>query len=800
MEEDGAYPSEPPPPNADPSYKKQRVIIAAVKQSGRVFLHKARENDDRTFQIGKTWPLEELTVIESFSGKIQRSPQDQTRARLGGDIGFVITIAKPYFWKAKTAKEKAFFIGSIVKIYRKYTNGRLPKLVGFDAEEEHQILALSEGPPQQQRPPPPAQTGPPPQPPGPNLAPGPPPPMPYAQRPPGSDSSLPSQASGPRRHRPSDANGDTKGRSPSAASSGRQRPPSPNALRDEVPPLQPHQYGGPPPGATPSSRSATPKLRNVPSHESYAKSRSSQEQLRSKTPEAPFRMGHQQSRSNFSSPAPPEDRFDYRVPSSRYGSQAPQLPQEDIPRSPGLLASPQDSFPVTNSISSTTADRWRPPGVPHRERTHTPNESLASNLSGPSHPSFMSDRATGNALHPTIPERRRPTLGENSFGGPRDTPNAIEEESMPKPLLPKKSAAQEPSARPKLEETPSQIDARIPGGFRTPSPAPTPPPPLKTDLSPPKTTNVLPTANDQGRKSEESKPARGPSPPLVRTPTPPQPAAAARTATPEPSDVKDPPGSPTVGKPALGDLMGKKLLGGKTMNNNWKKATQAASFASAFKPRAGGAGARLLANKNQQAGDEPDGTNAVVPAPGLKPAVEDNVVEPPSEPQKEEKPGVQVIGASPTTDDPMARSQNNFLSKDPGSPVLTQKAQPQLAYQYNNALNALGIDHAVLGGQGQEFEATLTEFGWSSNILQNKTIDTMEMDLRKEIARLEAGPWLGQETEDGGHKDAGVEGFEKVLDKAIAECDEMERLLSLYGVELAVSPRLLHYKLTTMLT
>lgn len=45
-----------------------------------------------------------------------------------------ITIQKPYFWKAVSSKEKDFFIGSLIKIHRKYA-GRDPDLMGFTADE-----------------------------------------------------------------------------------------------------------------------------------------------------------------------------------------------------------------------------------------------------------------------------------------------------------------------------------------------------------------------------------------------------------------------------------------------------------------------------------------------------------------------------------------------------------------------------------------------------------------------------------------------------------------------------------------
>jgi hypothetical protein len=115
--EDGHYPSSRPPPNASESSRKSRVIIVAVRKSGRVRVHKSRENPNGTFQIGKTWNLDDLT-------KIENDTVDST--------GFIVHMGKPYYWTTGTSKEKTVFIGSLIKIYKKYTGGKVPELVGLD--------------------------------------------------------------------------------------------------------------------------------------------------------------------------------------------------------------------------------------------------------------------------------------------------------------------------------------------------------------------------------------------------------------------------------------------------------------------------------------------------------------------------------------------------------------------------------------------------------------------------------------------------------------------------------------------
>ena len=66
IQEDSAHPSSPPPPDSPPENRKPRLIIIAVRSTGRVRMHKARENNNGSFSIGKTWNLEELSAIESL--------------------------------------------------------------------------------------------------------------------------------------------------------------------------------------------------------------------------------------------------------------------------------------------------------------------------------------------------------------------------------------------------------------------------------------------------------------------------------------------------------------------------------------------------------------------------------------------------------------------------------------------------------------------------------------------------------------------------------------------------------------
>lgn len=120
-------------------------------------MHKARENNDGSFSIGKTWMLDDLSGIQSYSAFVPKTPVEQQQKEWASNVGFVVTVGKPYYWHARSPKEKEFFIGSLVKIYKKYTGGKAPELVGFD--ERERALLVGTGPSAPSAPAPPASQG-----------------------------------------------------------------------------------------------------------------------------------------------------------------------------------------------------------------------------------------------------------------------------------------------------------------------------------------------------------------------------------------------------------------------------------------------------------------------------------------------------------------------------------------------------------------------------------------------------------------------------------------------------------------
>ncbi|KAH3669539.1 hypothetical protein WICMUC_004961 [Wickerhamomyces mucosus] len=115
--EDSAFPSSRPSANSNSSSKKQRILALAVKKDGSVNLHKGRENANGSFQIGRTWSLNELQSITKDSEL---------------ETGFTCNLGKDYYWETNSSKERQVFISSLVRTYRKFKNGLVPILNNWD--------------------------------------------------------------------------------------------------------------------------------------------------------------------------------------------------------------------------------------------------------------------------------------------------------------------------------------------------------------------------------------------------------------------------------------------------------------------------------------------------------------------------------------------------------------------------------------------------------------------------------------------------------------------------------------------
>ncbi len=120
--EDAHYPNRRPPEDSPITNKKYRFLILTVKISGRMRLHKARENPDGLIQIGRTWDFDELSVVE-----------------IDSDIptGFAFSMGKHYYWETHSPKERRVWLTTVLDHYIRYTNGGIPQLIHCNIEYFH---------------------------------------------------------------------------------------------------------------------------------------------------------------------------------------------------------------------------------------------------------------------------------------------------------------------------------------------------------------------------------------------------------------------------------------------------------------------------------------------------------------------------------------------------------------------------------------------------------------------------------------------------------------------------------------
>lgn len=683
------HPTSPPPTQTrTPQTEKPRVIIVAVRKSGRVRVHKTKENVNGTFSIGKTWNLDDLSAIESYTGP-NVSPDFRAWA---GDSGFVVTLGKPYYWEAQTDREKKFFIASLIKIYGKYTGGRVPALSNFDQRELDQVLggATRRTPSAQPTPtlvaPSPGQ---PPASPAVRSAPPPSPRRPPLPDPPASAQVL-SSASG---FDGGNASGREYSRTPS-------RSPMPNGNSSPAsltPSFDSNRNVRTPQDAPfkpdPAVRQEPPLRQrlasNNKSQDSVSAYRSGDEGLRPRS----------RGRPNGINPGI---------------ANAPEPPPSGL--APAFVPTPSPS-------TEQPPERKRPPMDPSRPTGALPDESLV--------PAPLSNMAA-----------RR----DQSRGPPQDR-TAPSSPVAPPPRSIDRMSPRKPSLRSQLfEASPPMAE---------PAAAPTEPPPrLDTVVPPPVAANVTETDN--------------PTVPV---------SAPATAETPEESPI-----SPDEdNRPGLGPMIRAKK--GKPKNDLAAALWKTAAAAKAFKPRAGGAGEKLLKAAQTTQANGPDGITAVVPAP-RRPEPEKK---PESRPQTPEVPELRVSNPDGKAD---VTPQASIEAKKPSTNPQPKDAEPQDARKRSMVvgndmkyLSTLGVDPSLLDTKTAQFTEWLDFFSWvPGDKMRSLSFDDMKAELDRELNKAQAGGWLARFEEE----DERVDGIKKGIDTAMEECEELDNLLTLYGVELSV--------------
>ncbi|KAK7518830.1 exocyst complex component Sec3-domain-containing protein [Phyllosticta citriasiana] len=819
--EDAAYPQSPPPPTSNPNNKKPRVIIVAVRSSGRVRMHKARENSNGTFSIGKTWNMEDLTAIESFVNATPKNPEEAQRKDWAGPTGFIVTLAKPYYWQANSPKEKDFFINSLVKIYGKYTSGKVPRMLGFSQREMDMMArppAKPAAPSSQSVPPAPIPKT---------------PSSPSSRPPPSRSADSPGQAVAAP---PRDRSRDSPRRRPVAAgresSEARRRDPSQDSAEPGLPPpLQPRSRPGasderassqsrPPPSRGGETAPGVPpswearQLRSQPSGERVAmrgpsgdqmRPRPSQEQFRPSPGPPPSlsssaRLTPQSSQSEFSqmqsSPDPPQTRAQISIP-------------VQSPARRGFTKSPLDPY----SKSTTPID---PPLKSPAKKSLDNNPGAYSSPAEAAVPSPSKLGLNGNRRDPT-PQGLRPDTSQSNLSKKDEAvdepPKAAPSERKRPPILPAVSTgstADAPPKSPRFGDVPPPLKSpRAP-----PSPIVKPSPVLAPqampgsfidtekstpDLMSKKSIPEMPPAKIELEepKAEETSPQQEFSPEATQSESSPD--------SPQPQSRKS--DESEEANSAAGNVLMKKKLASAGSDGKPKMADvlrRAANAYGAFKPRAGGAAEKFKAALADAPSEQkPDGITGVFNAPSLnrtgtddsmraetpksgEPETKDDVKSPDHDvpsPSPAQIPELQI--SAPNT---AAKAYQESDSRRASSPDTKRGKSPEdlrrarrRSNQQAKYLTSLGVDVGILDTRGLEVESILSDFGWGSTGLQPKKLEAFEAELKREIARVEAGAWLSNQDTDYDK----VEVVATMMDRVIAECDELEGLLTLYNVELS---------------
>ena len=677
-------------------------------------MHKAKENANGSFSIGKTWSLDDLAAIESFTGPPLDTYEDKQRKRWAGDSGVIVTIQKPYYWQTATSKEKDFFIGSLIKIYQKYTGGKLPQLTGFTEEE----LAQFTTPPAQQ-----PRT-----------------PQTPAQRPiPGNQQSSSEYQSPPppvpnrgpaREMRPPPSNGSSSRRNES------------------------EERGPPMPGQFPQSEF----VRNL-------KPQDSKSRFQDVRSESPTLSSLRSAGSN--PPSPAEERS---LRSFGGGPSVESLQSRQVSRE----GPPNGSYPsfdrLRNNGRYSPLDRAETPPQP---TPRSPERGLQTPL-----------RSTNLAQRSgELPERKRPPISIPTHGQKASVPESPQEFSTPSETSPPHISNDQPKPRAMgalngaassssegyfgnaTQKQGESQDSKGLGSSTT------------TEDAAPNTAGILHFHSALSQLSSPTTPASAPESPPAEE----------------------------VHRPGLGPMIKKKSA--KDIANAFRKAAIAHN---AFKPRTGGA-AEKLRDEMVKSPNTPDGINGVFTPSLLRDVSQDSLKSPAPNstavsrsmtpelskgiPNVTITPSPGPVAAPPYTPLPEPPEESNSSPEKqtsspgkksvPAANISSQDERRRKRRSNHSAkyAKALGIDHILLEGRTVDFESALMDFGWGEEETVKTSFEELHGAIKRDLAKMETGSWLGSFE----HNDERVAMVGNMLDKAIAECEELDGLLTLYNVELGVS-------------
>lgn len=704
-------------------------------------MHKARENNDGTFSIGKTWLLDDLSHIQIYEHMPASSNSEQQQKMWASNVGFVVTVSKPYYWQAATPKERDFFIGSLVKIYKKYTGGRVPELLGFDSRDRDTITGTVA---------PGAQNGPSP---GSRALPLDRPDGAGPQARPAQNQSNTPQSLYPTNHFPS-RDGAREPRIQTSREQFLHAPPGQDegqSQHSEFASSKTPQQEGFRGDLSSNPTSSSTLNSHTPTPFQTAQSPRARPPGISPAPNPLSSSTGNQARSQFvnengirpaRTPAP-SDKVrsieNSKMSSSESGSQRDSEARKSKPTplgafehsAPATLQRPPTSKGSSEEqgIKSKTEGRFIAPFIPENHRNLD-----ARSLSRGSEKSLGTSESA--SAQRQVPMLRRSGSGDFSINTKSDTRTVNEPEEVVKKSSP--DARESPIVR-EISDIPRKLSSS------------TTPISLAKSLEKP-----LTEEKGETHRGETHRPGLGP---MVKK----KPAELASTL------------------------------------------RKAATAYSAFKPRPGGAADRLLASKEKSGEEPDgitgvipapqsrtmtdDSVKTTVP-PWTQPSTKDTQsIVPPAEVSKaEEVANVQVtetaLQPQPSKGISTPIASPPEIASPKVSPSQAERRRPRREDNTANYCTALAIDPSLLEGRGASFDDILSDIGWHGKLSEDKRVDDFEADVRREIGRVQASSWLGHLEQQEGK----VDQLAKLFDKAIAECDELDGLLMLYSHELNASP------------
>ncbi|MCJ1312172.1 hypothetical protein MMC25_005846 [Agyrium rufum] len=728
--EDAAYPSEPPPPSSPQQNKKPRIIIVAVRRSGRVRMHKARENANGTFSIGKTWVLDDLSAIESFIGIRPNTPEQQQRKAWAGSVGFLVTIQKPYYWQATTSKERDFFISSLIKIYRKYTGGKLPELLGFDQQELDSLVGSGQRPSQASTP---NRNG---------LSPM---PSPLGQTP--SPHETPREFNRDPRSRQASANTiqeDREGEggiSDTQSVTGNARAPR---TRDVNPRLQ--ALRGVSPAASTRSETSTPTSQDERSQRSVAPSQSTESfQSRREQQRAPPQLGATNTASS--------DRL--RTNGAYPPNFRPKSPSREV--HDGAM-SPGPVVPPSLRVRPTSPIQGRPDQLPERRRPPISIPGSIERSFGPDSPqefrtpgAFPKDEEEDNPISPLSFDRNRAietSTNRNEANPPKDYFSApaspIKEEAKSVEELPVRS----PPPTAALPDCPLLNTTNDESKY----PIPTETPPIVE--SPVEETHRPGLGPMIKKKSQKEIASRFRQAAMAANAFKPRNAATNKFQ------------SDTPARSGSGDgINGVFSVNPRPSTPRQDSGTLPTAAANNITSTN-----VTTAIVEPLVGDTANTIPETAKADAPRGVPEVTITESPSPPAKTQIP----------VRDDQSVSASHQLAPEPSPAPQEDRRRKRPSNHSAKYAKALGIDANLLEGRTMDLESTLADLGWIDDQKDDQNYEDLHNDIRRDLARVETGSWLGGFDTN----DERVGAIGKMLDKAIDECEELDGLLTLYNAEL----------------